>query len=200
MEKISTIGLDIAKNVFQVHGIDEDGTVVVRRQVKRKQLVAFFSDLQPCLVGMEACATAHHWARELVKLGHEVRLMPPRYVKPYVKRNKNDMADAEAICEAVTRPTMRFVAIKTAEHQSVLMLHKTSKISFGGMWVFPGGRIDPEDHPEDGDMDQAARNAAARETREEAGLVSAPENFIYFSHWTPPPSTPTSVWGITSAS
>jgi len=113
MEKISTIGLDIAKNVFQVHGIDEDGTVVVRRQVKRKQLVSFFSRLQPCLVGMEACATAHHWARELVELGHEVRLMPPRYVKPYVKRNKNDMADAEAICEAVTRPTMRFVAIKT---------------------------------------------------------------------------------------
>ena len=128
MEKISTIGLDIAKNVFQVHGIDEDGTVVVRRQVKRKQLVAFFSRLQPCLVGMEACATAHHWARELVKLGHDVRLMPPRYVKPYVKRNKNDMADAEAICEAVTRPTMRFVAIKTEEHQSVLMLHKTRQL------------------------------------------------------------------------
>ena len=128
MEKISTIGLDIAKNVFQVHGIDEDGTVVVRRQVKRKQLVAFFSRLQPCLVGMEACATAHHWARELVKLGHEVRLMPPRYVKPYVKRNKNYAADAEAICEAVTRPTMRFVAIKTPEQQSVLMLHRTRQL------------------------------------------------------------------------
>lgn len=125
MEQISTIGLDIAKTVFQVHGISEGGAVVVRRQLRRRQVLAFFSKMPPCLVGMEACATAHHWAREIAKLGHEVRLMPARYVKPYVKRNKNDAADAEAICEAVTRPTMRFVPIKTPEQQSVLMLHRT---------------------------------------------------------------------------
>ena len=125
MEQISTIGLDIAKNVFQVHGIDCKDEVVVRRQFKRRQVLPYFSKLSPCLVGMEACATSHYWARELVKLGHDVKLMPPRYVKPYVKRNKNDAADAEAICEAVTRPTMRFVPIKSPEQQSVLMLHKT---------------------------------------------------------------------------
>ena len=125
MEKISTIGLDIAKTVFQVHGIDEKGAVVVRRQLKRRQILPFFSKQPPCLIGLEACATSHHWARELAKLGHEVRLMPPRYVKPYVKRNKNDAADAEAICEAVQRPTMRFVPIKTPEQQSVLMVHRT---------------------------------------------------------------------------
>ncbi len=125
MEEISTIGLDIAKSVFQVHGIDASGEPVVRRQLKRRGVLAFFAKLPPCLVGMEACATAHNWAREIGKLGHEVRLMPPRYVKPYVKRNKNDAADAEAICEAVRRPTMRFVPIKTPEQQSVLMLHRT---------------------------------------------------------------------------
>ena len=128
MEQVSTIGLDIAKNVFQAHGIDETGEVVVRRQLRRRQVLAFFGRLAPCLIGMEACATSHHWARELAKLGHEVRLMPPRYVKPYVKRNKNDAADAEAICEAVTRPTMRFVPIKTREQQSVLMLHRTRQL------------------------------------------------------------------------
>lgn len=128
MEQVSTIGLDIAKNVFQVHGIDETGEVIVRRQLRRRQVLAFFGRLSPCLIGMEACATSHHWARELEKLGHEVRLMPPRYVKPYVKRNKNDAADAEAICEAVTRPTMRFVPIKTCEQQSVLMLHRTRQL------------------------------------------------------------------------
>jgi len=128
MDQISTIGLDIAKNVFQVHGIDETGKVVVRRQLRRRQVLAFFGKLSPCLIGMEACATSHHWARELAKLGHEVRLMPPRYVKPYVKRNKSDAADAEAICEAVTRPTMRFVPIKTPEQQSVLMLHRTRQL------------------------------------------------------------------------
>ncbi len=128
MEQVSTIGLDIAKNVFQVHGIDETGEVIVRRQLRRRQVLAFFGRLSPCLIGMEACATSHHWARELAKLGHEVRLMPPRYVKPYVKRNKNDAADAEAICEAVTRPTMRFVPIKTCEQQSVLMLHRTRQL------------------------------------------------------------------------
>ena len=128
MEEISTVGLDIAKSVFQVHGIDTAGEVVVRRQLKRRQVLQFFAAMKPCLIGMEACATAHHWARELTKLGHEVRLMPPRYVKPYVKRNKNDAADAEAICEAVTRPTMRFVPVKTVDQQSVLMLHRTRQL------------------------------------------------------------------------
>ena len=125
MEEITTIGLDIAKSVFQVHAVSATGTVVLRRQVKRRHVVQFFAALTPCLIGMEACATAHHWGRELAKLGHEVRLMPPRYVKPYVKRNKNDMADAEAICEAATRPTMRFVPVKTEDQQSILMLHRT---------------------------------------------------------------------------
>ena len=123
-----TIGVDLAKNVFQVHGVDAEGGVVFRRQLRRVQVLSFFRKQVPCLVGMEACATAHHWAREIGALGHEVRLMPPRYVKPYVKRNKNDAADAEAICEAVTRPTMRFVAIKTPEQQSVLMLHRTREL------------------------------------------------------------------------
>ncbi|MDE1919021.1 MAG: IS110 family transposase [Sphingomonadales bacterium] len=122
--EITTIGLDIAKNVFQVHGVDEAGRAVLRRKVKRDQLLTLFGELRPCLIGIEACATAHHWARQLQALGHEVRLMPPAYVKAYVKRNKNDAADAEAICEAVTRPTMRFVPIKSADAQSVLMLHR----------------------------------------------------------------------------
>ncbi len=128
MNEVITIGVDLAKNVFQVHGVDAEGAVVVRRQLRRRQVLAFFKKLPPCLVGMEACATAHYWAREIVALGHEVKLMPPRYVKPYVKRNKNDAADAEAICEAVTRPTMRFVAVKSVEQQSVLMLHRTREL------------------------------------------------------------------------
>ena len=128
MEQVCTVGLDIAKNVLQVHGVDESGTVVLRRQVRRRQVLALFGKLPPCLVGIEACATAHYWARELAKLGHEVRLMPARYVKAYVKRNKNDAADAEAICEAVTRPTMRFVPVKTPEQQSLQMLHRTRRL------------------------------------------------------------------------
>src|SRR3954452_16517145 len=124
MEQITTIGLDLAKNVFQVHGVDAAGKVVVRKALRRAELLRFFERLPPCLIGMEACGTAHHWARELTKLGHTVRLMPPAYVKPYVKRGKTDAADAEAIAEAVTRPTMRFVAVKTAEQQAVLMLHR----------------------------------------------------------------------------
>ena len=124
MEQLTTIGLDIAKNVFQLHGVDAAGNVLLRKQLRRGDVLRFFSGLSPCLVGMEACATAHYWARELVKLGHTVRLMPPAYVKPYVKRGKTDAADAEAIAEAVTRPTMRFVAVKTAEQQAVLMLHR----------------------------------------------------------------------------
>jgi transposase len=125
MQAITTIGLDIAKSVFQVHGIDAEGNVIIRRQLKRRYVLAFFQKLPPCLVGVEACASAHHWSRELQALGHAVRLMPPGYVKPYVKRQKNDATDAEAICEAVRRPTMRFVETKTAEQQSCLMLHRT---------------------------------------------------------------------------
>lgn len=122
---VTTVGFDLAKSVFQVHAINADGEVLVRRQLRRAEVLRFFSSLPPCLVGMEACASAHHWGRELLALGHDVRLMPPAYVKPYVKRGKTDAADAEAICEAVTRPTMRFVAIKSVEQQAVLMLHKT---------------------------------------------------------------------------
>lgn len=119
-----TIGIDIAKNVFQIHGVDAAGQVVITRQLRRRQVIEFFRKLPSCLIGMEACATAHHWARELVVLGHQVRLMPASYVKAYVKRSKNDAADAAAICEAVTRPSMRFVPVKTAEQQAALMLHR----------------------------------------------------------------------------
>ncbi len=125
MEEVVTVGLDIAKSVFQVHGIDAEGRVVVQRKLTRSKLIPFFEKLPPCRVGIEACATAHYWGRRLTELGHEVRLMPPAYVKPYVKRQKNDAADAEAICEAVTRPTMRFVEIKTPEQQAVQVLHRT---------------------------------------------------------------------------
>jgi transposase len=125
MKEITTVGLDLAKNVFQVHAVDFAGTVVIRRQVRRAQVLLFFSRLAPCLIGMEACAGAHYWARELAKLGHEVRLIPPSYVKPFVKRGKTDAADAEAICTAVTQPTMRFVPVKTEVQQAVLMSHRT---------------------------------------------------------------------------
>src|SRR6201987_3546851 len=125
MQTITTVGLDIAKSVFQVHCVDANGDVVLRRQLKRRYVLAFFQKLPPCLVGIEACASSHHWSRELQALGHKVRLMPPAYVKPYVKRHKNDAADAEAICEAVTRPNMRFVPTKTPEQQSCLTLHRT---------------------------------------------------------------------------
>jgi transposase len=122
---VNVIGLDIAKNVFQVHGIDKGGMVVLRRKLRRLEVLDLFRKLPSALIGIEACHSAHFWAREIAKLGHEVRLMPPQFVKPYVKSQKNDMADAEAICEAVQRPTMRFVAIKTADHQAALMLHRT---------------------------------------------------------------------------
>ena len=125
MHTITTIGLDIAKSVFQVHGVDAAGQVVIRRQLKRRYVLAFFQKLPPCLVGIEACASSHHWSRELQAAGHTVRLMPPAYVKPYVKRQKNDATDAEAICEAVTRANMRFVPTKTPEQQSGLVLHRT---------------------------------------------------------------------------
>ena len=125
MQTITTIGLDIAKSVFQVHGVDAAGRVVIRRQLKRRYVLAFFQKLPRCLIGIEACASSHHWSRELQALGHRVRLMPAAYVKPYVKRQKNDAADAEAICEAVSRANMRFVETKTPEQQSCLMLHRT---------------------------------------------------------------------------
>ena len=123
--EITTVGLDLAKSIFQVHAVDGAGQVVVRKALRRAQVLPFFAKLPPCLIGMEACGTSHHWARELVKVGHEVRLMPPAYVKPYVKRGKTDAADAEAICEAVTRPSMRFVPAKSAEQQAALALHRT---------------------------------------------------------------------------
>lgn len=132
MDKVSTIGLDLAKNVFQVHGVDEAEQVVVRRQLRRSEVNKFFAKLSPCLVGMEACGSAHHWARELTKLGHTVRLIPASAVKPYVKRGKkNDATDAAAICEAVTRPHMLFVPIKTEDQQAVLMLHRTRETLVG---------------------------------------------------------------------
>ena len=126
MQAVTTIGLDIAKSVFQVHGVDCNGQVVIRRQLKRRYVLAFFEKLAPCLIGIEACASSHHWSRQLLALGHDVRLMPPRYVKPYVKRQKNDATDAEAICEAVSRTNMRFVPTKTPEQQSALVLHRTT--------------------------------------------------------------------------
>lgn len=128
MEKMTTIGLDLAKSVFQVHGVSEDGRVVVRRALRRSQVLDFFRGLEPCLVGIEACASAHHWAKVIGAFGHSVRMMPPAYVKAYVKRNKTDAADAEAICEAVTRPTMRFVPIKAPEEQAAGMVLKTREL------------------------------------------------------------------------
>jgi transposase len=126
--QIATIGVDLAKRVFQLHGVGPDGAVVLRQKLRRPQMIAFFAKLPPCLIGMEACGTAHYWAREIKALGHEVRLMPAHYVKAYVKRGKNDAADAAAICEAVTRPTMRFVAIKSEEQQALLVVHRTREL------------------------------------------------------------------------
>ncbi len=122
--QITTIGLDLAKHVFQVHAVDAAGVVVLRKALRRAQVLPFFAKLAPCLIGIEACGTSHYWARELIRLGHEVRLMPPAYVKPYVKRGKTDAADAEAICEAVTRPTMRFVPVKSRDQQAALSMHR----------------------------------------------------------------------------
>ena len=123
--EMTTLGIDLAKSVFQLHGVDADGAVVLQRKLRRGAVLVFLGNLEPCLIGMEACPTSHFWARSIAALGHEVRLIPPAYVKPYVKRQKNDAADAEAICEAVSRPNMRFVPVKTAEQQSVLVLHRS---------------------------------------------------------------------------
>src|SRR5258708_40112802 len=128
MDKISTIGLDLAKHVFQVHGVDQQGAVAVRKQLRRGAVMEFFAKLAPCIVGIEACGSAHYWAREIAALGHDVKLMPPAYVKPYVKRGKNDAADAEAICEAVMRPTMRFVPVKSAQQQASSMVYKVREL------------------------------------------------------------------------
>ncbi|MFW8567343.1 IS110 family transposase [Orrella sp. 11846] len=138
--KITTIGLDLAKNVFQVHGADTDGKLVLRKKLRRDQVMVFFANLEPCLIGMEACGSAHHWARQLQSLGHEVRLISPQFVKPYVKSNKHDAADAEAICEAVTRPTMRFVPIKNVEQQAMLSIHRARE-GFIGDRTATGNRI-----------------------------------------------------------
>ncbi len=132
--QVTTIGLDLAKNVFQVHGVTEDGTTAFNRSLRRAQVLAFFENMRPCLVGIEACGTSHYWARKIGRLGHEVRLIPPAYVKPYVKRRKSDAIDAAAICEAVTRPTMRFVAIKTPEQQALLALHRVRDSSISTPW------------------------------------------------------------------
>jgi transposase len=126
--QVTTIGLDLAKQVFQLHGVAASGRVTLRKRVIRPRLLEFFANLPRCLIGMEACGGAHFWARELQKLGHEVRLMPASYVRPYVKRNKHDAADAEAICEAVTRPSMRFVPIKSEDQQSVLLIHRAREL------------------------------------------------------------------------
>ena len=128
MAEITTVGLDLAKNWFQVHAADAQGRLVMRKKLARSKVLEFFANLPPCLVGMEACGGAHYWARELIKLGHEVRLMPPQYVKPYVKTNKHDAADAEAIREAVTRPSMRFVPVKTVEQQTMAQLHRIRQL------------------------------------------------------------------------
>src|SRR4030067_1840815 len=122
--KITTIGIDLAKEVFQIHGVDTHGKAALRKQLRRSEIAKFFAKLAPCLIGMEACGSAHHWARKLESLGHRVKLMAPQFVKPYVKGNKHDAADAEAICEAVRRPNMRFVALKTVEQQGILAVHR----------------------------------------------------------------------------
>jgi len=150
MDEISTIGIDIAKHVFQLHGVDGAGEVVLCRRLRRGQVAGFFAALPPCVVRMEACGTAHFWAREIATFGHDVRLMPPGYVKPYVKRNKHDAADAEAVCEAVRRPSMRFVPVKTAEQQAALVAHSVRDLlvrqrrlaSAGLSWPLPAEMTD----------------------------------------------------------
>jgi transposase len=131
LSSVTVVGLDIAKNVFQVHGVDAAGAVVIAKPVRRGQLLSFFAGLPPCLIGIEACSSAHHWARSLIDIGHQVKLLPPAYVKPYVRRNKNDAADAAAICEAVGRPSMRFVPVRSVENQAQLMRHRARELLAG---------------------------------------------------------------------
>lgn len=128
LSSVTTVGLDLAKHVFHVHGVDASGRVIVSKALRRKDVLVFFAQMPPCLVGVEACGSAHHWGRELIKLGHDVRIMPAAYVKPYVRRQKNDAADAAGICEAVTRPSMRFIGVRTLENQAALMHHKTREM------------------------------------------------------------------------
>ena len=128
LSSVTIVGLDLAKHVFQVHGVDAAGRVIVARALRRRDVLAFFAQVPKCLVGIEACGSAHHWARELIKLGHDARMMPPAYVKPYVRRQKNDASDAAAICEAVTRPSMRFVCVRSLENQAALMRHKAREM------------------------------------------------------------------------
>lgn len=128
MSGVVTIGLDLAKSIFQIHGVDDAGRTMLRRRLSRHELVSYFAKMSPCLIGMEACSAAHHWARELSRVGHSVRLIPPQYVRPYVKRNKTDAADAEAICEAVARPNMRYVPVKTLDQQGALSLHRVRSL------------------------------------------------------------------------
>ena len=128
LSQVTTVGLDLAKHVFQVHGVDASGRVVVAKAIRRNKLLEFFASLPACVVGLEASGSAHHWARELIRLGHEARMMPPAYVKPYIRRQKNDAADAAAICEAVMRPSMRFVGVRSLENQAALMRHKTREM------------------------------------------------------------------------
>ena len=143
MQVITTVGLNIAKSVFQVHGVDAEGKVIVRRQLKRRYVLAFFQKVPPCLVGIEACASSHHWSRELQTLGHTVRLMPPAYVKPYVKRHKNDAVDAEAICEAVTRANMTFVAT-IRQQTAVINAIRTHLAEPSGCHMAVSSRVDYE--------------------------------------------------------
>ena len=128
LRSVTTVGLDLAKHVFQIHAVDADGKIVIATALRRRDVLSFFDALPPSVIGLEACGSAHHWARELVKLGHDARLMPPSYVKAYVRRQKNDAADAAAICEAVTRPSMQFVSIRSIDNQAVLMHHKVREI------------------------------------------------------------------------
>ena len=128
LSSVTTVGLDLAKHIFQVHGVDASGRVVVAKAIRRNKLLEFFASLAPCLVGLEASGSAHHWARELIAVGHDARMMPPAYVKPYIRRQKNDASDASAICEAVTRPSMRFVGVRSLENQAALMRHKAREM------------------------------------------------------------------------
>ena len=181
-----TIGIDLAKSVFQVHGVDAAGDVVIRKKLRRAEVLKFFKALAPCLVGMEACATSHFWAREIGALGHDVRLMPPSYVKAYLRRQKNDAADAEAICEAVTRPSMRFVPVKSAERQGVLVLHRTRELLVRQRTMLINairghcaefGLIAPQGARRSADLVEQVRNGGAIETCEErsGASLSLPE-------------------------